>query len=88
YATFSHKWKENKPLFEKVIHVMMYDLEESSTHYKLQMFCKIVWEAGFHWAWSDTCCINKEDPSVLQEALVSMFQWYQGSAMTIILLCD
>ena len=86
YATFSHKWEDNEPLFEKVIHIVVYDLEESLTHDKLQMFCKIVRDSGFHWAWSDTCCINKADDSVLQEALVSMFQWYEGSAVTIVLL--
>ena len=86
YATFSHKWEDNEPLFEKVIHIVVYDLEESLTHDKLQMFCKIVRDSGFHWAWSDTCCINKTDHFVLQEALVSMFKWYEGSALTIVLL--
>ena len=88
YATFSHKWKENEPLFEKVIHIVMDGLEESLTHDKLKMFCKVIREAGLHWAWSDTCCINKVDPSVLQEALVTMFQWYQTSAVIFVLLCD
>ncbi|KAF8555612.1 hypothetical protein OG21DRAFT_1483751 [Imleria badia] len=88
YATFSHKWKDNEPPFEKVMHIPVYDLDGSLTHDKLQMFCKTVRDAGLHWAWSDTCCINKADPSVLQEALVSMFQWYQASVMTLVLLCD
>ena len=88
YTTFSHTWEGNEPLYEKVIRIMVYDLEVSPTHKKLQMFCKIVREEGFHWAWSDTCCINKGDHFVLQEALVSMFKWYEGSAMTIIFLCD
>ncbi|KAF8553582.1 hypothetical protein OG21DRAFT_1604034 [Imleria badia] len=86
YATFSHKWEGNEPLFEKVTRIVVYDLEESLTHDKLQMFCKIVRDAGFHWAWSDTCCINKADHVVLQEALVSMFKWYDGSAVTIVFL--
>jgi hypothetical protein len=86
YATFSHKWEDNEPLFEKVLQIVVYDLEESPTHDKLQMFCKIVRDAGFHWAWSDTCCINKADHFVLQEALVSMFKWYRGSSLTIIFL--
>ena len=50
------------------------------------MFCKIVREAGFHWAWSDMCCINKADHFMLQEALVAMFKWYQGSTLTIVFL--
>ena len=87
YAMFSHKWEANEPLFEKVVHIVVYDLEESATHNKLQMFCKIVRDAGLHWAWSDTCCINKADHFVLQEALVVMFKWYQGSALTLVLLC-
>jgi hypothetical protein len=86
YATFSHKWEDNEPLFEKVLRIVVYDLDESLTHDKLQMFCKIVRDSGFHWAWSDTCCINKGDHSVLQETLVSMFKWYEGSAVTIVLL--
>ena len=86
YATFSHKWEANEPLFENVIRIVVYDLEESLTHGKLQMFCKIVRDLGFHWAWSDTCCINKADHFVLQEALVAMFKWYGGSAVTIVLL--
>ena len=86
YAIFSHRWEDNEPLFEKVLNVVVYDLEEYPTHDKLQMFCKIVREAGFNWAWSDTCCINKGDHFVLQEALVSMFKWYEGSSLTIIFL--
>ena len=43
-------------------------------------------DAGFNWAWSDTCCIDKSDHFVLQEALVAMFKWYQGSAMMIVFL--
>ena len=86
YATFSHKWEDNEPLFKKVVRIVVYELEKSPTHDKLKMFCKIVKDAGFHWAWSDTCCINKADHFVLQEALVSMFKWYEGSAVTIVLL--
>jgi hypothetical protein len=30
YATFSHKWEENEPLFEKVVHIVVYDLKNPS----------------------------------------------------------
>jgi hypothetical protein len=86
YVMLSHKWEENEPLFQKVIHMAIYDLDNSPTHDKLQTFCNIVRDAGFSWAWSDTCCIDKSDHSVLQEALVTMFKWYQGSAMMIVFL--
>ncbi|KAF8122246.1 hypothetical protein EV363DRAFT_1301321 [Boletus edulis] len=86
YVMLSHRWEENEPLFEQVIHIAVYDLDESPTHDKLKMFCKIVRDAGFNWAWSDTCCIDKSKHFVLQEALVAMFKWYQNSAVTIVFL--
>ena len=86
YVMLSHKWEDNEPLFHQVLEIAVYDLHKSSTHDKLQTFCKIVRDAGFNWAWSDTCCINKSDHFVLQEALVAMFKWYQGSALTIVFL--
>ena len=86
YVMLSHKWEENEPLFQQVVHIAVYDLDQSPTHDKLQMFCETVRDAGFNWAWSDTCCINKEDHFVLQEALVAMFKWYRGSVMTIVYL--
>ncbi|KAF8415449.1 hypothetical protein L210DRAFT_3637217 [Boletus edulis BED1] len=86
YAMFSHEREDNEPLFEKVMRVIVYDLEDSPTNDKLKMFCKIVRDAGLHWAWSDTCCINREDDFLLQEALVAMFRWYQGSVLTLVLL--
>jgi hypothetical protein len=86
YVMLSHKSEDNEPLYQEVIHMTVYDLDKSPTHDKLQMFCKIVRDASFDWAWSDTCCINKSDHFVLQEALVAMFKWYQGSAMMIVFL--
>ncbi|KAF8125249.1 hypothetical protein EV363DRAFT_1532897 [Boletus edulis] len=86
YAMFSHEREDNEPLFENVIRVIIYNLEDSPTNNELKMFCKIVQGAGLDWAWSDTCCINREDDFALQEALVTMFRWYQGSALTLVLL--
>ncbi|KAF8433864.1 hypothetical protein L210DRAFT_3506827 [Boletus edulis BED1] len=86
YVMLSHKLEDNEPLFQQVVHMAVYDLETSPTHDKLQTFCKIVRNSRFNWAWSDTCCIDKSDHIVFQEALVAMFRWYQGSAMVIVFL--
>ena len=86
YVMLSHKWEDNEPLFQQMVHITVYDLDQSPTHDKLKTFCKIVRDAGFNWAWSDTCCINKSDHFVLQEALVAMFKWCQSSAMMIVFL--
>ena len=86
YAMLSHKWERHEPLFQQVVQMAVYDLEKPPTHDKLQQFCMIVRDAGLTWAWSDTCCVDKSDYFVLQEALVSMFRWYEGSAMVIVFL--
>ncbi|KAN0101128.1 hypothetical protein V8E55_001112 [Tylopilus felleus] len=86
YVMFSHKWEENEPLFQLVLDATVSGLDNSPTHEKLKMFCQKVKEAGFKWAWSDTCCINKEDHFVLQEALVAMFEWYRDAPMVFVFL--
>lgn len=84
YATFSHTWDGDEPLYQDILHESVHDLAGSPKSMKLLMFCSIVREAGFRWAWSDTCCINKADGAALQESLTSMFQWYNESSLTIV----
>ncbi|KAF8123255.1 hypothetical protein EV363DRAFT_1356699 [Boletus edulis] len=84
YATFSHTWDGDEPLYHDILHGSIHDLAGSPKLMKLLMFCTIVREAGFRWAWSDTCCINKTDGAALQESLTSMFQWYHESSLTVI----
>ncbi|KAG9310469.1 hypothetical protein JVU11DRAFT_9613 [Chiua virens] len=47
YAMFSHKWEDFEALYEKVIHVAVYDLEVFPTHHKLKTFCETARDAGF-----------------------------------------
>lgn len=84
YATFSHTWEIDEPLYHDIMHGSIQDLAGSPKLMKLLMFCTIVREAGFRWAWSDTCCINKTDGAALQESLTSMFQWYHESSLTVV----
>jgi hypothetical protein len=51
---------------------------------KLYEFCKIAKEHGCLLAWSDTCCINKESSSELDEAIQSMYRWYRGAYICIV----
>ncbi|KAG9309509.1 hypothetical protein JVU11DRAFT_10482 [Chiua virens] len=55
---------------------------------KLQEFCCLVAKCGFRWAWSDTCCINKEDYAETSESINCMFLWYRSSHLTIVYLDD
>lgn len=86
YVMLSHKWDDNEPLLQTVENISVYELEVSPETTKLQMFCSLVRSLGFHWAWSDTCCVDKSNHVVLQESLVAMFTWYHGSSLTIVYL--
>lgn len=86
YVMLSHRWEKNEPLLRTVKEISVYELEVSSEHKKLQMFCSLARSLGFRWAWSDTCCIDKLNHMALQESLVAMFAWYQGSSLTIVYL--
>ncbi|KAG1793141.1 uncharacterized protein HD556DRAFT_1443893 [Suillus plorans] len=55
---------------------------------KLQSFCTIARDAGYFWAWMDTCCIDKSNHVEVQESVNSMFIWYRHSALTIVYLSD
>ena len=88
YVMLSHRWDYEEPLFQQVERISVYDLEKSFANIKLQTFCRLAGALGFHWVWSDTCCIDKKDNVVLQESLVAMFTWYRGSSLTIVYLRD
>jgi hypothetical protein len=88
YAMFSHRWGMVEPLYKDVDGSDVFSLAESPGTTKLQHFCRHARERGFRWAWSDTCCIDKNSTSELQKSIISMFNWYRNSALTIIYLGD
>lgn len=92
YATLSHRWDDVEPLLHDIAgRGSIYAMQESGTVMslaKLQTFCRTAAAQGYSWAWSDTCCIDKTNSVELQEAIGSMFLWYQRSALTIVYLAD
>ncbi|KAI5984639.1 hypothetical protein EDD15DRAFT_1718049 [Pisolithus albus] len=88
YTTLSHRWGAGEPLLRDVQGVNIYSLDDREGFAKLQRFCAFTLEHGYRWAWSDTCCIDKDSSSELQEAIASMFAWYRNSALTIVYLSD
>ncbi|KAG6327095.1 hypothetical protein ID866_11994, partial [Astraeus odoratus] len=89
YAILSHRWGSNEPLLQDILgHGSIYDMSFTDGLAKLIMFCCTASHHGYSWAWSDTCCIDKTNSVELQEAIGSMFSWYQQSALTIVYLAD
>ncbi|KAM0554138.1 hypothetical protein ACHAPJ_006937 [Fusarium lateritium] len=55
---------------------------------KLRGCCNQARKDNLKYTWIDTCCINKENPAELNEAINSMFQWYQKASVCYTLLLD
>ncbi|KAJ8582288.1 hypothetical protein M405DRAFT_800481 [Rhizopogon salebrosus TDB-379] len=88
YAMLSHRWEGQEPLLHDIQDKAVYELELVGGVHKLQSFCRVARDAGYRWAWSDTCCIDKTNNVELQESVITMFVWYRHSALTIIHLSD
>jgi hypothetical protein len=84
----SHRWEETEALLHDIQDKVVYELNGLGGIAKLQSFCKIARDSGYHWAWMDTCCIDKRSNTELQESVNSMFVWYRHSALTVVYLCD
>jgi hypothetical protein len=50
--------------------------------------CALALGHELEYAWIDTCCIDKTSSAELQEAINSMFRWYQNSEICFAFLSD
>ncbi|KAH0837771.1 heterokaryon incompatibility protein-domain-containing protein [Lanmaoa asiatica] len=90
YAIFSHRWGEEEPEFRDMssnVHGRR-PTPKSLGYEKLQHFCEKAKEYGCEYVWSDTCCINKESSSELEEAIRSMYRWYRDAFVCIVYLAE
>ncbi|KAG2356044.1 hypothetical protein BDR07DRAFT_1424294, partial [Suillus spraguei] len=84
----SHRWEETEALLHDIQDKVVYELNGLRGIAKLQSFCEVAREAGYTWAWIDTCCIDKRSNTEVQESVNSMFVWYRHSALTVVYLSD
>ena len=88
YAILSHTWGKDE---EEVSYRDVLDgkLSVASTRpLKVSGCCKQAQEDGYRYVWIDTCCIDKTNSVELQEAINSMFRWYQNAAICYAFLSD
>jgi hypothetical protein len=90
YAILSHTWGNEEVTLQQFL-----DASTSCPrnrhlkgYRKVQSFCRESLKDGFEWAWADTCCIDKANPTELSEAINSMYAWYQDSERCYVYLSD
>ncbi|EHK19846.1 uncharacterized protein TRIVIDRAFT_137250, partial [Trichoderma virens Gv29-8] len=86
YAILSHRWESDEISYQ--------DMRDTKKHENKQGFRKIVQfrklalRDGYRYVWVDTCCIDKSSSAELQEAINSMYQWYEKSGDCYAYLSD
>jgi hypothetical protein len=86
YAILSHTWKEDQ---EVTFKDLMDGTGKSKAGYDKIRFCgQQAKRDGLQYFWVDTCCIDKSNNVELQEAINSMFRWYQNAAKCYVYLSD
>ena len=91
WIMFSHTWDlEGKEPTLKDVNLVdsVWKLDNSTLNEKPRQFCETAREDGYRWAWSDTCCIDKDTSTVLSQSLTSMYRWYEEAAETLVYLAD
>lgn len=86
YANLSHTWEEDEVLFPDIA-----NLEYARTkagYVKVRQVGRTAAADGFEWIWIDTCCTDKSSSAELNEALNSMFQWYEHSDVCYAYISD
>ena len=100
YAILSHTWSEDS--IDEVTYDSFRGSEseylqqwpedkrpsKSFGYRKLQFCAEQAARDGLKHFWVDTCCIDKCNPTELQESIRSMFTWYRNAARCYVYLTD
>jgi hypothetical protein len=87
YAILSHTWGADT---EEVTYRDLIDgAGKNKVGYEKIRFCgEQARRDGLHYFWVDTCCIDKSNAVEVQEAINSMFRWYQNAVKCYVFLLD
>ncbi|KAH7380133.1 hypothetical protein BKA66DRAFT_571209 [Pyrenochaeta sp. MPI-SDFR-AT-0127] len=84
YAILSHTWTEGEEVsFDEFVNNTGHD---KAGYNKIRFCAQQALRDGLRYFWVDTCCINKANTVELQDAINSMFRWYQDADRCYVLL--
>ncbi|KAF1932631.1 uncharacterized protein M421DRAFT_245367 [Didymella exigua CBS 183.55] len=87
YAILLHTWiaTHEEVIFKEIVKGRG---KAKSGYRKLHFTTKQAVKDGLRYFWVDTCCIDEASSTELQEAINSMFRWYQRSKRCYAYLSD
>ncbi|KAH6871654.1 heterokaryon incompatibility protein-domain-containing protein [Thelonectria olida] len=96
YAILSHCWEQDELSYQDMCRVIenskvapgMRDIQEKQGFRKSYSFSHQALKDGYEYVWADTCCIDKSSSAELQEAINSMYRWYESSRVCSAYLFD
>lgn len=90
YAILSHRWEDEEVLFEDLVprKDAQYKSSRKAGWQKIEFCCQQALRDGLRFVWVDTCCINKDSSAELQEAINSMYRWYESARICYAYLSD
>jgi hypothetical protein len=91
YAILSHTWGEQEVVFDDLKSldcVKDVDAQKKASWNKIRFCAQQAERDGLEHFWVDTCCIDKSNSQELQEAINSMFRWYQNAKKCYVYLSD
>lgn len=85
YAILSHTWNINEVSFQDIL---LGKAPDRRGYQKIKNCCEKAARHGLKYLWVDTCCIDKTSSAELQEAICSMYKWYQKARICYVYLED
>lgn len=83
FAILSHTWGKDEVKYAEIQSPV-----PGTGWQKIDYTCRQAILDGLEWVWVDTCCIDKTSSAELDEAIKSMFRWYQISHVCYAYLAD
>lgn len=87
YAILSHTWGADGD--EVTFDDLQHGRGKTKAGYGKIWFCgEQARKDKIKYFWVDTCCINKDNPAELSEAITSMYRWYRNAEKCYVYLSD
>jgi len=88
YGILSHTWQEEEIDYQIFTRATVEEIQSDHRYAKIRGCAHIARQQKLEYIWVDTCCIDKSSSAELQEAINSMFRWYERAVTCYVYLED